>query len=198
MQAARGASLTGDAQPLRDRPRPGLIFGVAVVALLLDLGTKVLVVHHFELGEERSFLAPVLRLHYVTNSGAAFSTGAGMTAWISLFACVALLVALYVSTKVRTPLWAVALGLLLAGVAGNLVDRIFREPGPLRGEVVDFLELPNWPIFNIADICINVAAGLIILQSLRGVPLGGKEALELQGDGPDRSKDPADVGEEPA
>ena len=180
MQAARGASLTSDARPLQDRSRFGLIFGVAVAALLVDVGTKMLVVHHFELGEERSFLSPVLTLHYVTNSGAAFSTGAGMTAWISGFACIALVVVLVLARRVRTPLWGVAFGLLLAGISGNLVDRFFREPGPLRGEVVDFLELPNWPIFNIADICINVAAGLIILQSFRGVPLAGREPAETK------------------
>lgn len=173
MQAARGASLTSDESPHTDRSRLGLIIGVAAAALLLDIGTKMLVVHHFELGEERPFLGPVLTLHYVTNSGAAFSTGAGMTAWISSFACVALVVVAFLARKVRTPLWGVAMGLLLAGISGNLVDRIFRAPGPLRGEVVDFLELPNWPIFNVADICINVAAGLIILQSLRGVPFSG-------------------------
>ena len=174
MQAARGASLTSDARPLQDRSRRGLVFGVATAALLVDLGTKMLVVHHFTLGEERSFLAPVLKLHYVTNSGAAFSTGSGMTAWISVFACFALGVVVFLSGKARTPLWVLAMGLLLAGVSGNLIDRFFRAPGPLRGAVVDFLELPNWPIFNVADICINVAAGLIILQSLRGVPMSGK------------------------
>lgn len=187
MQAARGASLTSDARPLQDRSRRGLVFGVAVAALLIDISTKMLVVHHFELGEERSFLSPVLTLHYVTNSGAAFSTGSGLTAWISVFGCIALVVALIVSGKVRTPLWAVAMGLLMAGISGNLVDRFFREPGPLRGEVVDFLELPNWPIFNVADICINVAAGLIILQSLRGIPLAGKD---LAGTEP---RDPAEA-----
>lgn len=151
-----------------------MVFGVAIAALLVDIGTKMLVVHHFVRGEERSFLSPVLKLHYVTNSGAAFSTGAGMTAWISVFACVALVVVVVLSGRVRTPLWIVAMGLLLAGVSGNLIDRFFRSPGPLRGAVVDFLELPHWPIFNVADICINVAAGLIIVQSLRGVPMSGR------------------------
>ena len=61
------------------------------------------------------------------------------------------------------------LGLLLGGVAGNLTDRIVREPGFLRGHVVDFLMLPHWPVFNVADMCINVAAGLIIVQTFRGI-----------------------------
>ena len=63
--------------------------------------------------------------------------------------------------------------LLLAGIAGNLTDRLLREPGPLRGHVVDFLMLPNWPVFNVADICINVGAGLILLQAFRGIGIDG-------------------------
>ena len=56
---------------------------------------------------------------------------------------------------------------------GNLTDRIFRTPGVLRGHVVDFLMLPHWPIFNVADICINVAAALILVQVVRGIRLDG-------------------------
>jgi signal peptidase II len=67
-----------------------------------------------------------------------------------------------------------ASALLLAGVAGNLTDRICcASPGPFRGHVVDFLELPHWPIFNVADICINVAAVLILIQAFRGVRVDG-------------------------
>jgi len=72
--------------------------------------------------------------------------------------------------------WAVALGLLLGGALGNLTDRIFRSPGPLRGHVVDFLELPHWPIFNLADSAIVLGAVLITLQSLRGVHLDGRRS----------------------
>jgi signal peptidase II len=94
---------------------------------------------------------------------------------IALFAVAAFVVVLVLASRVRTTGWAWALGLLLAGIAGNLTDRIFREPGPLRGHVIDFLQLPHWPIFNVADICINAAAVLIVVQSARGVPLRGRE-----------------------
>jgi signal peptidase II len=77
------------------------------------------------------------------------------------------------SRRVASTGWALALGILLGGVAGNLTDRIVRPPEPFHGHVVDFLMLPNWPVFNIADICINVAAGLIILQTFRGISLDG-------------------------
>jgi signal peptidase II len=71
----------------------------------------------------------------------------------------------------------VALGLLCAGVAGNLADRLFRPPGPFRGHVVDFLELPHWPIFNVADMCISGAAVLImVLAVVRNIGLDGSRA----------------------
>lgn len=184
MQAARGASLTGDAGPTgptgptasTGAARYRLVLGIGVLALLLDQGTKVLALDRLDRGDPVEVLGSLLRLNLTSNAGAAFSTGTSLTPYISIFGCVALVVVLVVSRRVATPLWAIAMGLLLAGIAGNLFDRFFREPGPLRGHVIDFLELPNWPIFNVADVCINVAAGLIILQSVRGVPLAGRPA----------------------
>ena len=190
MQAARGASLTGDtgSNPGTDpgaapsRSRLGLIAGIAVAAWLVDLVTKVIAVH--QLGDDPvRVLGPLLQLHLTRNAGAAFSTGTSMTAAIALFACVALLAVAFLARRVRSGAWAWAFGLLLAGIAGNLTDRFFREPGPLRGHVIDFLELPHWPIFNVADVCINAAAVLIVVQSLRGVPLAGRGAGA--GDDPD-------------
>jgi signal peptidase II len=178
MQAARGASLTSDDRPTRETSRYGLILGVAVIAVLVDIGTKVLVVHKLSDGAPRDLIGSLLQLHLTRNAGAAFSTGTGMTRWISLFGCVAFVAVVVISRKVRTPVWGVAMGLLLAGIAGNLIDRFFRDPGPLRGHVIDFLELPHWPIFNIADVCINVAAALIVIQALRGIPMAGRPAAE--------------------
>ena len=71
-------------------------------------------------------------------------------------------------------------GLLLAGICGNLADRLFRSPGVLRGQVVDFLQLPHWPIFNVADICINVAAVMILVQAFRGIRLDGTRVVRSQ------------------
>jgi signal peptidase II len=178
MQAARGASLTRD-RASRSAPRDrrasrlGLLTGIAVVAWAVDLVTKVLAQEALADRGPVDVLGPLLRLNLTRNAGAAFSTGTSLTPVIAVFAAVALLVVLVLAARVRTTGWAWALGLLLAGIAGNLTDRIFREPGPLRGHVIDFLQLPHWPIFNVADICINVAAALIVVQSVRGVPLRG-------------------------
>ena len=96
-------------------------------------------------------------------------------------AIVAVLVVLYLSRRLGDVVWAIALGLLLAGVAGNLTDRIFRSPGVLRGHVIDFFMLPHWPIFNVADICIDVAAGLILLLAFRGIRIdGGRSTTKPQ------------------
>jgi signal peptidase II len=126
-------------------------------------------------------LGPYVRLTLVRNPGAAFGTGTSWTVALSLVAIAAVLTVLVLSRRVGSPGWAVALGLLLGGVAGNLTDRLFRSPGVLRGHVVDFLQLPNWPVFNLADISINCAAVLIVVQSLRGRTLDGGRVEEPGG-----------------
>ncbi len=180
MQAARGTSLNRDDtdshQPHRHPSGTRLRAVLALVALTayaVDLVTKVLAVQHLAGGADRRLVGDLLVLHLVRNPGAAFSTGTGYTVLLSCIAIVALLVVLHLGRRVGHVLWAVALGLLLAGVAGNLTDRLFRAPGPLRGHVIDFLMLPNWPVFNVADMSINIAAALILVQAFRGIRING-------------------------
>lgn len=78
----------------------------------------------------------------------------------------------YYGRKVYSNLWAVGLGLALGGIFGNLSDRIFRSPGGLQGEVVDWIQLPNWPVFNIADISVVSSAIFITLLSWKNIPFG--------------------------
>jgi signal peptidase II len=176
MQATRGTSLTR-ASAATDRPRAGrhrlLLAGVALAAYTLDLGTKVWAVEHLTGRSPQPLVGDLLQLNLTRNPGAAFSTGTEFTVALSTLACVAVVVVLYVGRRVATTGWAVALGLLLAGVGGNLTDRLFRSPGPFRGHVVDFLQLPHWPIFNVADMCIDSAVALIVVQALRGIGIDG-------------------------
>lgn len=151
---------------------------VAITLYAVDILTKVLAVRHLDGRPDVPLVGDLLVLHLTRNPGAAFSTGTEYTVVLSCLAAVAVCVVLYLSLRVRSVLWAVGLGLLLAGVSGNLTDRVLREPGPMRGHVIDFLMLPNWPVFNIADICINVAAGVILLQAFRGVRLDGTRDVE--------------------
>ena len=186
MQAARGASLNPsdavDHDPARRRIDARLVFaGMAVLAYTLDLASKQWAIASLADGD-----IPVLgdwfTFHLTFNPGAAFSTGTDFTIVFTYLATVAVVVVLWLSRRLGSTGWALALGLLLGGVAGNLTDRIVREPEPFHGHVVDFLMLPNWPVFNVADICINVAAGLIILQTFRGVALDGTRHTDAASD----------------
>ncbi len=180
MQAARGASLNlsepDSPHEVAPESRRRLWLVMALVATgmyAVDLVTKVLAVEHLSDGDTVELLGSFLGLHLTRNPGAAFSTGAGLTIALSLISITAALVVLYLARRLGSQWWAVGLGFLLAGVLGNLTDRLFRAPAPLEGHVVDFIQLPNWPIFNVADICINVAAGVIILQAFRGIGIDG-------------------------
>jgi signal peptidase II len=182
MQAARGASLSpSDQETQGERPAPQrpqrrclLLFGtVAALAYALDVVTKVLAVHYLTGRPPVPVIGDFFTLTLTRNSGAAFSTATSYTAALTAIAFVAAAVVIWVARRLGSPGWAVALGLLLAGVGGNLTDRLFREPSPFQGHVVDFLSFPHWPVFNVADACINVAAALIIILSLRGVRVNG-------------------------
>lgn len=112
-----------------------------------------------------------LQFTYATNKGAAFNLASGSTYILTaLKLCVATFVIFYM-TKVVSRAWAVALGLLFGGVAGNLWDRMTRPPGRWAGEVIDWIQIPHWPVFNIADSCIVISALMIaILASLNKAP----------------------------
>jgi signal peptidase II len=186
MQAARGTSLSDADPPVSqagDRARLRLLFAaVAVAGYAADQLTKSLALSRLADGDV-ALLGSWFVLHLTRNPGAAFSTGTEYTFVLSVLAIAAVLVVLVLSRRIGSSGWAWALGLLLAGVAGNLTDRILREPSPMLGHVIDFLMLPNWPVFNIADICINVAAGLILLQAFRGVRLDGTRDPARKEDG---------------
>jgi signal peptidase II len=186
LQAARGASLiasetSGDpttgASPGDDSrrrfPAPALAFLVAAVALAIDQVSKVLAVRELTDRAPVEVVGSFLRLRLLRNPGAAFSTGTSLTPVITVIAIIAVVVVIVLATRVRHRGWALGLGLLLAGVTGNLVDRMLRAPGPFRGHVVDFFALPHWPVFNVADICIDVAGAIFVLLLIRGVRLDG-------------------------
>ena len=151
-----------------------LFIGVVAVAYAADVITKIVAVETLAGGPDVAVVLGVLDLHLTRNPGAAFSVATGLTALLTLVAAVVAVVVVRIATRLRDRTWAVALGLLLGGALGNLTDRLLREPGPLRGHVVDFLRLPHWPVFNLADVAIVVAAALILLQSVRGVGVDGR------------------------
>lgn len=175
MQTTTGTPLSHRALATRPRSRwPAvLLAAVVVVAYTLDQVTKWWAQRDLTVGEPRHLIGSVLQLDLTHNAGAAFSVGTGYTFAITLVALGVIVVCLRAASRIGSFGWAVALGLLLAGALGNVTDRVFRSPGFLRGHVVDFLQLPHWPIFNLADSSICVAAVLFVVLNVRGVRLDG-------------------------
>jgi signal peptidase II len=168
-----GAAETGaDAAPLPKR-RVWVVFAVAAVLWAIDLLTKNLVVANLEGKPPKPILGGLIYLDVIRNPGAAFSMATGMTWVLALVATGVVIAIVWISRRLRSTGWAIGLGLVLAGALGNLPARFFREPGPLRGHVVDFISAfaPNgkgFAIFNIADSAICVGGALIVLLSLLG------------------------------
>lgn len=150
---------------------------LAAVALVLDQLTKRVVETTMEVGQSIDVFAPLLRWYYIKNSGAAFSMGEGFT-WIFTIiqAAVLIYVAVFLVRKIRVWPWALALGGLMGGVAGNLTDRLFREPSFGNGHVVDFIALPNFAIFNVADMFIVCSMIGICLLLFTGRELDGSKS----------------------
>jgi signal peptidase II len=139
---------------------------IALAVIALDQLTKHWAVT--SLGTEREIdLFWTLRLNLAFNNGMAFGQGQGFGPVIAVIATV-VIVYLLVSLQTETSVMGtIGMGLLIGGAAGNLIDRLFRgDDGFLQGGVVDFVDLQWFPIFNIADIAINVGAALLILNSI--------------------------------
>ncbi len=146
--------------------------------LALDVVSKVLVVAHLDPDPATRILGGAIYLDIARNSGAAFSLGTGFTLILSVVALAVVVVIARTASRLHSRGWAVALGLILGGAAGNLADRIFRAPGVLRGHVVDWISLfgpygAHWPIFNLADSAIVCGAVLAAVLSLFGIGLDG-------------------------
>lgn len=143
------------------------IGAIAVVGYVLDQLTKALALAHLDPSNPPSFLGGFLTLRLIRNPGAAFSLGSGVTVVFTIIAIAALVGLLFVALpRVRGWVPSLVVAFLLAGVAGNLTDRLVREPGPFVGHVVDFISLPHFAIFNVADMFITSATVLLVAQAL--------------------------------
>ncbi|MEY9843467.1 lipoprotein signal peptidase [Streptacidiphilus sp. BW17] len=109
-----------------------------------------------------------VQLDVIRNAGAAFGMGQAMTIVFTLIAATVIVVIIRLARKLYSLPWAVALGLLLGGAFGNLTDRIFRSPGLFRGEVVDFISVKHFAVFNLADSAIVCGGILVVLLSFLG------------------------------
>ncbi|TCC66580.1 signal peptidase II [Kribbella pittospori] len=150
-----------------------MLAAVGLVILGLDQVTKALALQHLTPGEPVNVIGSLLKFNLIRNSGAAFSLGAGYTPYISVIQITVAAGVIYLSRRLGSVGWAIAFGLLFGGAVGNIMDRVFREPSPFHGHVIDFLQTPHWAIFNVADMAVTTAACLLVLQTLRGVRLDG-------------------------
>ncbi len=163
-EPAAEAATAEEVQVPAPRRRQSLLLSVAAVVLALDIVTKVLAVKLLTPGQPVPIIGDTVTWTLVRNSGAAFSMATGYTWMLTVIACAVVVGIVWMGRRLVSSWWAVGLGMILGGAMGNLVDRFFRSPGPLRGHVVDFLSIGWWPVFNVADP--SVVGGAILLVTL--------------------------------
>ena len=150
------------------------LYLIAWAIWLIDLATKSWALANLDSRNPVKIIGSFLQLTLIKNSGAAFSLAEGATVLFTIFACVVVAAISYFAPKLTSKGWSVVLGLALGGILGNLSDRIFREPGFFTGHVIDWIELPNWPVFNIADSAIVIAAAIAVFLSIKNIsPIEG-------------------------
>lgn len=165
---AESVTSVGEAQATLPSRRLRLLLSVAAVVLTLDIVTKVLAVKLLLPGQPVSIIGDTVNWTLVRNSGAAFSMATGYTWVLTLIATGVVVGIFWMGRRLVSSWWALGLGMILGGAVGNLVDRFFRAPAPLRGHVVDFLSIGWWPVFNFADSSVVGGAILLVVLSIFG------------------------------
>ena len=153
-----------------------VLWTMAVVIVVVDQLSKQWALFALSDGQHTALLGRALGLVLVRNPGAAFSFATGQTWIFTLIASLVVVIIVRVSRNLASRSWAVALGLVLGGAVGNLIDRLLREPGFLRGHVIDFIDYGGYFVGNVADIAIVLAAAGIIVLSLGGWEIDGTRA----------------------
>ncbi|MET7772857.1 signal peptidase II [Nocardia sp. NPDC005366] len=186
-EPAADAEATAPAAAERPRRLTTLLL-IAVVLYGLDLLTKTLVVAHLTPGDPVSIIGDFARFTLVRNPGAAFSMATGMTWLLTLVAAAVVIGVIRIGRTLRSPWWAIGLGMVLGGALGNLTDRLFRAPGPLQGHVVDFVAIGWWPVFNVADSAIVCGAILLVTLTVFGFEPDGTRTGRDSGGGTSTEK----------
>lgn len=161
------------------RAGPVVMLVIAVIVVVADQAAKILAVARMEPGRPVELIGETVRLVLIRNPGAAFSLGTDLTPVLSVVAMLVVLGLVWFSRRVHSRWWAWGLGLILGGAAGNLVDRIFRDPGALHGHVVDYMAVGWWPVFNIADASLVTGVIVIAVAVLRNLDYDGTKVGEL-------------------
>lgn len=156
----------------RKYPIWGSVLLVAALVWATDFVSKNWAINSLAGREPRKILGDFLKLTFTRNSGAAFSFATGGTVLLAAFAILVIMAIGYWAPRITSRRWGIVLGLVLGGTLGNLSDRILRaniETGAMKGQVIDWIELPHWPFFNLADSSIVIAAVLASYLSMRNI-----------------------------
>jgi signal peptidase II len=146
------------------------LYFVAALIWALDFSTKVWALNSVSPVKPTPIIGTFLQLRLVFNPGAAFSVGTSVTFIFTILSAAAVAGIAYYAIKIINRWWSLVLGLALGGILGNLTDRIFREPSLFNGHVIDWIELPRWPVFNIADMAIVCGAVLSVVLITKEIP----------------------------
>jgi signal peptidase II len=180
-----------DAVPTRPRGLALVVLGfTALVIVGIDLLTKQLALTNLSDGSVVRILGGAVNFDLTRNSGAAFSIGSNLTIVFPIITLVVLGGIVWLARQLRSVPWALSMGLIVGGALGNLLDRLFRAPGPLHGHVVDFISVfaPNgeaFPIFNAADSSLFCGVVLAILLEFTGRRRDGSRVRPEVGRGAD-------------
>jgi signal peptidase II len=153
-----------------------LVLTLAAAVVVIDQLSKFWAVSALAGRRSVAVVGELIQLRLVYNAGAAFSAAAEFTWLLTIITATAVIAIGVVAVRVRSRAWTVALGLVLGGATTHLLDRLFREPGPARGHVVDFIDYFGFFVGNVADIVLVTGAGLGALLHWRGVRLAGQPA----------------------
>jgi signal peptidase II len=145
----------------------GLTIAVAALVVVLDQLTKWWALERLVDGDID--VVWTLRFRLAFNSGMAFSQGRGLGPVIGALGLVVVVVLVVSARKGTSKVGAVAVGMVIGGAAGNLLDRLFRsDDGLLQGRVVDFIDFQWWPVFNVADMAIVIGGILLVVSAWSG------------------------------
>ena len=135
------------------------IFSTALVIVFLDQLTKYLIKQNFQLNQSIPIIKNIFHFTYITNTGSAFGLFRGLNVFFILFSIVVIIAIFYYLKRIvkKERLLQFAIGLLLGGTIGNLIDRLF------YGAVIDFIDFRVWPVFNVADSAVTISVILLII-----------------------------------
>jgi signal peptidase II len=171
----------GPPAPAVRAPRRSLVAwvaGLTLLVVLIDQATKYWAEANLAGEAPLPVIGSLLQLRLLYNDGAALGIGAGYTGLLTVVVIAVVVVIVRITRKIGSRGWAVALGLLLGGAIGNLIDRLFREPGFAQGHVVDFIDYAGFFVGNVADIAIVAAAVMIAILSIMGIGVDGQRHVD--------------------